>query len=260
MWNPSFIQQSKIFDQLKNWHSFFSKCNTWPTLDDYNELQCTNLKNKKGRSITFIPQQPKTTVFEQQYEPKIYLAGEVQTREQNWHDFFNMLVWHQFSHTKARINAIHYQEQKQRLNKTKQRTSIENALTLFDENGVIVLCQNQHLIDLLKQHRWQELFWHHREAVVSEMRFIIFGHALFEKALNPYIGMTGKAIFLDLQLDASLVQVDSVLEQYVSENVDSIDTLHLQPLPVLGVPGWYDNDFIEFYQNQEYFRPKRVCV
>src|ERR1022692_1004856 len=32
-------------------------------------------------------------LFERQYEPRCYLKGEVPTRDYNWHDLLNALVW-----------------------------------------------------------------------------------------------------------------------------------------------------------------------
>ena len=114
--------------------------------------------------IRFVPQAPKTDIFEDGYEPRIFLKGEVQTRENSWHDFFNALVWHSFPNTKRTINSLQYQHLKQRYPR-KRRLPAENMLTLFDENGAVVLSKDPELLDLIKEHRWHELFWKRRNEV-----------------------------------------------------------------------------------------------
>jgi hypothetical protein len=41
------------------------------------------------------------------YEMRIWARGEVVTRPDNWHDFFNALVWCTFPLAKAALNARH---------------------------------------------------------------------------------------------------------------------------------------------------------
>jgi hypothetical protein len=35
-----------------------------------------------------------------------------------------------------------------------------------------------------------------------------------------------------------------------------LSPLYLNPLPILGVPGWWDNESAAFYQQTDYFRAK----
>ena len=60
----------------------------------------------------------------------------------------------------------------------------------------MVLSSDPELLELVRSFRWKELFWQRRTEVRENMRFFLFGHALYQKALNPFIGMTGKAILL----------------------------------------------------------------
>jgi hypothetical protein len=39
------------------------------------------------------------------YECRIWETGEVETRPDNWHDFFNALVWLSFPQTKIAVSA-----------------------------------------------------------------------------------------------------------------------------------------------------------
>ena len=140
------------------------------------------------------------------------------------------------------------QEREYPKTKTKTRTPLENALTLFDENGVIVLSDNPELIHLLQTKQWKRLFWENRSAVESEMQFIVFGHGLYEKALNPFLGMCGKALILPTTDD-----IDTQLADYLQENLNT--PKQLLPLPILGVPGFdAANSEPAYYDNRDYFR------
>ncbi|MBL8391935.1 MAG: DUF3025 domain-containing protein, partial [Candidatus Accumulibacter sp.] len=55
------------------------------------------LRNAAGRRIAFVA--PPADGLD--YETRIWLTGEVATRPDNWHDFFNALVWFAFPNTKA---------------------------------------------------------------------------------------------------------------------------------------------------------------
>lgn len=218
--------------------------------------------------------------FEDGYEPRIYLRGEVQTREQSWHDFFNALVWHGLPKAKKMINKLQYELLRQRntprissnINTAQPmsngefehkqdysfRTPVENMLTLFDENGAIVLSSNPLLLELIKSHRWHELFWVRRKEFQEQIKVIIFGHGLFEKAINPYIGITAQALLIE---DDNANNIDNYLACFLKENPEKLTTSNLHPLPILGIPGWWpENEKESFYANKNYFRDKKKGV
>lgn len=264
VWSGEFITQSPIFTPLSHIYPLqWQKRQSWPLLQDYNTLLKNSgqkiIRTYSGFPLQFIPQIMQQNQFEDFYEPKIYLEGKVQTRIQNWHDFFNMLVWLTFPKIKAAINKQHYLALSKRWPHNKKRTEIENKLAHFDENGVIVISTDKGLIELLQDHQWKELFWYQREHVQQHMRCYVLGHSLYEKALKPYIGMTGSAHllimpadFLQLSLNEQIIHLD----QRISEKIQNI---HLSPLPVLGIPDWHeDNNQESFYENINYFRPKKV--
>jgi hypothetical protein len=121
------------------------------------------------------------------------------------------------------------------------------------------------LLQLVRDFRWKELFWSRRGEVRENMRFLLFGHALYQKALKPFIGMTGKAIllqvsqeFLERPLQAQVADADRQLALYLWEGSRIGKGRDLAPVPVLGVPGWCsDNEVEAFYDNTGYFRPGR---
>ena len=218
-----------------------------------------------GKPIRFIPPIVEDNESTHRYEPRIYLHGEVQTRENSWHDLFNALVWMRFPKAKAAINARHIEQQNLHgLQAT--RSAVQDALTLFDESGVIVACSNPSLAQLLLQHEWKTLFWQRRADVFKHMRFYIFGHALYEKALQPYAAMTGKiSVFLvnenfhNNQLDTQLTELDDLLAARLMHEIKNAKDF--SPLPIMGVPGWCDaNEEENFYDNKDIFRPARKVL
>ncbi len=127
------------------------------------------------------------------YEERIAATGEIETREQNWHDLFNALAWISFPLAKAAINAQHAAILEERGEaETRRRSPERDALTLFDEGGVLVASTDPSLQRLIVDFRWKELFWERRAELEANVRFIPFGHSLFEKMLDPHLGIVAK--------------------------------------------------------------------
>ncbi|MBU1308535.1 MAG: DUF3025 domain-containing protein [Gammaproteobacteria bacterium] len=199
------------------------------------------------------------------YEEYIYATAQVPTRKDNWHDFFGALIWNLFPQTKALLNQLHMAEIAQ--HGLKQRSKLRNKLTLFDECGVVICLEpaaNQHA-DLLRAHQWQQSFVARRSDWQQQVRPIIFGHAIYEMATAPFIGLTAKALFIEVpdgfsqwSLTAAYSFIDNKLHEQIANQALLIDNRQLTPLPILGVPGWYnENETTSFYHNTNYFRPRR---
>ena len=165
------------------------------------------------------------------------------------------MVWLRFPRFKAALNAAHGEAIGLETGSTRGRR--RDALTVLDESGVWVISRDPALPELLVERAWQTLFWEARTRVETEMRFVMIGHALLEKALAPYPSMTGKCLLLrsdSLDPDAADTQAVTAL--------GAIDTpRQLAPLPVQGIPGWDTaNAHAAYYANQEIFRPARSVV
>jgi len=242
----------------------------WPGCDELNRViasRVESIANAAGRPLRFVGQQPRQKTFEDKYEPRIFLRGEVQMRSCNWHDLFNALVWLTFPAAKAALNLRHYRElERQRLSGAQVRGPAGDALTLFDEGGVVAAASDPGLASLLTGFEWKQLFWRRRAEVLRRMRFYLFGHALYEKALAPFAGVTGRGVmfevedaFFVLPLDAQLRALDARLAAHIGEAARFAATRELAPVPILGVPGWCDDNAREqYYDNLDYFRPARA--
>jgi len=197
------------------------------------------------------------------YEIRVYQSGELECRDNNWHDLFNVLVWLTFPRAKAALNARHYAAWSAAPGSG--RGAVRDALTLFDESGLVVLSSAPELLQLIRDFRWKILFWERRAEVTAGMRFLPFGHALCEKALAPYRGMTGHALLLDVEAEMLALPeaeclrcVDERLARLVADPQSMQTTRQLAPLPVLGVPGWCaGNEQPAYYDDTQYFRSGR---
>ena len=171
-----------------------------------------------------------------------------------------------FRSAKAALNARHHAAALvQREQGAPNRSPAQDALTLFDEGGMIVASADSELLQDLREFAWKRLFWERRERVTHCMRWLVFGHALYEKALEPYIGVTGRGLllpvepaFLQLPAEAQLAQVDERVAALIADETAFGGTGDLTPVPVLGVPGvWPANEDAVFYDNARYFRARR---
>jgi hypothetical protein len=268
-WDPDFLWRTPMFEPLRSIGAALQSAH-WPRLD---ELQClldnsrVRIVNSQDMPIHFVPQGMKPRAFEDKYEPRIYLKGEVPLRAENWHDLLNALVWLTFPRSKAALNRRHFLAASESEKKgEKNRGPVQDALTLFDEGGVIVAYSDTHLAELLRAFQWKALFWERRRELISAMKFYLFGHALYEKALRPFTGVTGKGVifeveqdFFSLPLERQLEQLDATLCDYLSDNESFASTQKLAPVPLLGMPGWATENASEsYYEDTRYFRSGRA--
>jgi hypothetical protein len=271
-WNTEALLRSPLFAPL---HPVLAELDVgdFPTLQDCNALLAAHhppITARNGAPLRFVTQQCGKLPFEAQYEPRCYLTGEVQMRAHDWHDLLNALVWLTFPKTKAVLNARHYLAlMEERASGNTRRGAVRDVNTLLDESGVIVVYadaqDNASLAGLLRNFEWKELFWQRREQVRTGMEFYLFGHGLYEKALQPYVGMTGQGLLLKVEqeffswsLGHQLKHLDSLLADYLATPEHCRSTRDLSPVPLLGVPGWAaDNDCAAYYDNTAYFRPGR---
>lgn len=269
-WDPDFLARSPMFEPLRPRAP--GRGARWPETAELQRSLDTRVppvRNAGGKPLRIVPPGRKRSAFADKYEARIYLEGELQARPGNWHDYFNVLVWIAFPRAKAALNARHYAElERQRAAGERNRGPAQDALTLFDEGGVIVAASDDELLGLLREWRWKELFWARRPRLAAQMRFFVFGHALYEKALQPFIGITGRGLLfragpelLAAPLVEQIAELDSRVASRLSDPEKFKATRELAVVPILGVPGWCAaNDREEFYDDTNYFRPGRKGV
>jgi hypothetical protein len=235
----------------------------WPTLAELTAL-AEGVETAKGKPVRFVKPRERNERERRYYEQHIADTGEVETRE-NWHDLFIALAWITYPKSKARINAQHAAILEEGGEAEARRRSPErDALTLFDEGGVIVACTSPGLLRLIRDFEWKELFWTRREELRQKARFLAFGHACFEQALAPYIGMVAKTVFVPvsdfffmLAIESQLEEADRLVAGHFASRARFASPRTMAPMPVLGVPDWHFAGQDEaFYDDEDHFRSK----
>ncbi len=255
--------QAPIFAPL---HPAIAKlpADRWPDWTDLNVL-AEGIVNSRGKPLRFVAPRPPAARDRRHYELRIAETGEVETRPATWHDLFNALVWITFPRSKAVINAQHAAMLEERGEQEATHRSPErDALTLFDEGGVVVASSSPELLRLVVDFDWKELFWNRRAELQARMRFFGFGHGFYEQALAPYIGMVAKTVFVPagelffmLPPESQAAQSDELLAAHFSSRTRFTSPKAMAPMPALGVPGWHPGTESEsFYDDPSYFRSK----
>lgn len=212
-----------------------------------------------GRPIRFTASPPAP----RNYEQHVFDSGEVPTRASNRHDYFNALVWMRFPQTKAALNTLHVAEIGARTNAAAGRGPLRDAATQFDESGVIVASADPRLLELLALRDWKTLFWTRRDEVRAGMRFLVFGHGLYDALRAPFYRMCGRAALVEVPqaLIAAAVgeqcaHVDAMVADRFRGRVCYPRPRTLMALPLLGIPGvTRENDRASYYDDVVQFRP-----
>ena len=233
------------------------KGRNFPTCEQLNALLPTGLKSESGHAIHFVSSD---LLGNDAYEHRIYTTGQVSTRPDSWHDLFNALVWVRFPRIKTAMNALHFHAFSRQLKGS--RGQLRDALTLFDECGVIVFSDCMDSLNALAQRRWTQAF--QTDAFSTRMKLAISGHAMLEKYLSPYKAMTAKAILVHLskkKFELTREQQLIFLDRFIAENLRNEKCLTrpacLAPLPLAGIPGWWQGEKqdTQFYNDLLVFRP-----
>lgn len=186
------------------------------------------------------------------YESFIFKTNGIPTRD-GPHDYFNALCWFLFPQSKIQLNQIQA-TQIQRDGVYNQRGPIRDAITIIDENGLLLACSDE-LWHALTTKDWQRAFvelrdhWHDSQTAV-------FGHALIEKLLNPYKAICAHVLRVPQQQNSrfDLKVVDNWLSEQLNET--QLATKPYIPVPIFGIPGWHvGQSDPDFYEDKQVFRP-----
>ena len=211
-----------------------------------------------GMALRFVAPREHSDTARRYYEPHIAQTGEVKTRTQSWHDLFNALAWITFPLAKAAINAQHVAILQERGDaEAKRRGPERDALTLFDESGVIVATDDASLTQLIVDFEWKELFWRRPRGARTAHAFL---------HVRPrVVRESARALHRDGRQDRVRAvrrgcgEADALLAAHFSERSRFPRPKSMAPMPVLGVPGWDPRNADEaFYDDESHFRGKRA--
>jgi hypothetical protein len=211
----------------------------------------TYVAKRDADDVKFVPQS--SLPEGQAYEDFIFKTAQVPTRD-GLHDFFNGICWQRFPLAKRRLNQLQAAElEAQGVRAT--RGAVRDALTLFDENVVLM-----HAPDVvwaaLQARDWLKLFVDLRDQW-QQVHLVLFGHALLEKLVTPYKSITAHVYRGAQGIDPN---DDAALDAWLVQDLQpaKLATKPYEPLPVLGVPGWWPaNADPSYYDDVTVFRPKR---
>ena len=169
--DPRFFERDARFSPITPCAKIFADYTDWPAPSDLDR----ELSARAGVRFVLAKPRPRRqrgpVDVRDMYDARI-ARGEVPTREKNWHDFLNALVWATFPKSKATLHARQHRAIREwagadvvrRL--PNARTRELDALALIDEGGVIV-CDDAKLV---------------------------FGHALYEGFVLDVRSMIARAV------------------------------------------------------------------
>jgi len=232
---------------------------TLPQLNDTARAASPPILSAGGAPIRFIAAEGRQGALD--YETRIHDRGEVATRIGARHDLLNALCWLSFPRVKHRCNAQHVAHASA---PGGERGAVRDATTLFDESGVIALCRDPSLGRLLGARRWKTLFCERRGEVAEALAFFVCGHAVLEKLLDPYAGITARVLIVTY--DGTFDRADAALcaeaDRRAAVALEAIGApADLPPLPLAGIPGWDPrNAAPAFYDDSLIFRPAHAAI
>jgi hypothetical protein len=193
------------------------------------------------------------------YEQAIVATQKIPTRD-NLHDALNAAMWLAYPNAKWALSNAHLAAQRA-LAPGELRSPRRDAITGFDESGVVVLASEPRILEGIRKFQWQQVFVQERELLKSAAQLLVFGHGLFESLHKPFVGLTGKAILLETSRDIiqgsfeqQLAFADSQLEMILNDHNRLANPRELSPLP-----GWFRaNEDQNFYNQTQYFRSGRT--
>lgn len=257
-WDPNIVERNALLGQLAGLMSLTWP--DWPTVPELNRRFNLSLSGAP-LPVRFIDDAHFISL--NCYYEQAVAQGQVPTRDKNWHDFFGAIIWALFPHTKSLLTRLHMAD----INALGlKRTPRRDRITHFDECGLVMAVTNKAEVQtLLQEHNWQTLFIEQRERFGRDWQPLIFGHALYEQALAPFIGLTAKCVlievapeFFSLSRAQQYAALDPKLALELEQSALFDQPRPLLPMPLLGIPGWWPaNQDPSFYDNQHYFRPKR---
>ena len=264
---PASLADRALFEPIAAWLGRF----TTPGVPSHAELDALlaevapDARSGGDARICFVPPAGDA----EGYEARIFASGEVPTRAGDWHDFFNALAWCAWPRTKAACNRLHLAELHARTAAgLPGRGPRRDALTQFDECGIVVVSSDADIPALLAAHAWEEALWTRRARLLQTTRFLVFGHGSWDQLRAPFVGLCAKALYrvvdpawLALPAADARAETDAWLAAHLTTNIDTLTPRSLSPLPLLGIPGvTADSECAAYYRDTRQFRPRRQAT
>ena len=188
------------------------------------------------------------------YEQHVAKLFAVPTRPSHWHDFFNMAVWAHFPKLRWALNALHVDPNAGPVDPRNGRAPAQNTAASFDEAGLLVVSTSLGVLEALRALHFKRAFWEQRAELLETTRCWIVGHGLLESLLTPHPGLSARSLLLHVPALPTADDADAFrfeLDARAAARIRSwpAERTVLDPVPVLAIPGYADNDAPEFYED-----------
>jgi len=241
--------------------SSLKHCSSWPSPEQYDDLAARVPLASDVQLPRFVTEDRAAVRQAGGYEQHVARRCAVPTRPSHWHDFFNMAVWAHFPKLRWALNGLHVDPEPGPKDPRNGRAPAQNVAATFDEAGMIVLSTSRDVLDELRALRFKRAFWERREELLATTRFWIVGHGMLESLLTPHSGLAARSVLLQVPSlagvagDGAAGDVGDALRFDVDRSVAQRilgwrgGRTVLDPVPVLAIPGFSDNDAREFYDD-----------
>jgi hypothetical protein len=231
----------------------------WPTPEQYDELAQRVPRAPDVLLPRFVSESREALRRVGGYEQHVAQLSAVPTRPSHWHDFFNMAVWAHFPKLRWALNALHVDPAVGPKDPRNGRAPAQNVAATFDEAGMLVLSTSRELLEELRALRFKRAFWERREELLATTRFWVVGHGMLESLLVPHPGLAARSLLLyvpSLPSQATSDQFRFEIDAAAAARIHAWRTGRtvLDPVPVLAIPGYSDNDSRDFYEDPRNIR------
>lgn len=210
-WDPRLCERSPWLWPLTAAAKHFTSHTDWPTFADFDATYRTHTSGLDATPLSFranVRKQDKRAdgqiVLAALYDARISLAHEVPTRERDWHDLLNMLCFSTFPHSKFALHSRQYACLAQRIEPgmtrlPNRRTREQDALTLFDEGGVVLAADPEAVLQLRAAAPEDTEALSLALCSARRLRVVPLGHALFEHEIEGIRCPGGATLVLPMQ-------------------------------------------------------------
>ena len=232
----------------------------WPTPEQYDELALQVPRAADVQLPRFVRESREAVRQVGGYEQHVAQRRDVPTRPNHWHDFFNMAVWAHYPKLRWALNSLHVDPDVGPKDPRNGRAPAQNLAATFDEAGMLVVSTSRSVLEELRALRFKRAFWELREELLATTRFWVVGHGLLESLLVPHPGLSARSMLLHVPSlpseqcpsDEPRFQIDRLAAARIRGFREGRTVL--DPVPVLAIPGYSDNDCRAFYEDMQNVR------
>lgn len=202
IWDANFLADHPLFRPFESVTKALRSAESFPGTTDYT-LLCERERLRRAPELsplTFVKLEKKPrrqrrseVRLDGLYDGSIALRGEVFCLDRSYHDLLNALVFAAFPRSKRALHARQFKALTSWVDVAAarlpgKRTREQDALTIFDEGGV-VLAMSEKAYDAWRNSRTESRLAPDSGEVVA----FLFGHALLEHLLEGHLAIRASA-------------------------------------------------------------------